>query len=156
MIFDKEIINDYLKLHFSLANSRTTLEKEVVILEMLAKLVNRHSQEKEIFANFGREHRAVRKIRNYIIDHYDQQISLKTLSKLVNLSQFHLNRVFSKEIGMPPHKFQTQVRIAKAKELIKQGFSLSDVAIITGFADQSHFNRHFKKLMKVTPSEYSN
>ena len=154
MIFDEEIIGDYLKLHLSMENSDTTLERETTILEMLTKLVNRYAQEKINLESFGKEHKAVKRVRDYIIEHYDQNISLKTLSNLVNLSQFHLNRVFSQEIGMPPNAFQTQVRIAKAKQLIRKGLPLSEVATTTGFADQSHFNRHFKKLMLITPSEY--
>jgi AraC-like DNA-binding protein len=154
MIFDKEIIGDYLNLHLSLENSETTLERETAMLEMLTKLVNRYAQGKRNVESFGKENNAVKKVQDYIVEHYDQNISLKTLSKLVNLSRFHLNRVFSEEIGMPPHAFQTQVRIAKAKQLIKKGISLSNIATTTGFADQSHFNRHFKRLMKITPSEY--
>jgi AraC-like DNA-binding protein len=154
LVFDKEIISDYLNLHLSMENSDTTLERESAVIEMLTKLVDRYADKKTNVESFGKEHKAVQKIRDYIVANYDQNISLQTLSKLVNLSQFHLNRVFSEEIGMPPHAFQTQVRIAKAKRLIKRGFSLSDVAVITGFADQSHFNRHFKKLMKITPGEY--
>ncbi len=154
MIFDDEIISDYLNLHLSAKNYDSTLEKENSLLKMLTKLVNRYAQEKINLEIFGKEHKAVNKIRDYIIEHYDQNISLKKLSKLVSLSPFHMNRVFSQEIGMPPHAFQTQVRIAKAKQLIRKGLPLSEVATTTGFADQSHFNRHFKKLMKITPSEY--
>jgi AraC family transcriptional regulator len=57
---------------------------------------------------------------------------------------------------MPPHAFQTQVRIAHAKKLMRTGLPLADVAALTGFADQSHFIRHFKHLMKITPGEYLN
>jgi AraC-like DNA-binding protein len=47
-----------------------------------------------------------------------------------------------------------QVRVANAKRLIRNGFSFADVAAATGFADQSHFTRQFKKLMKITPGDY--
>lgn len=154
IVFDEEIIEDYLNLHFSKKNSDTRLEKETALIEMLAKLIDRYAQEKTDLKGFGKENKAVEEVRDYINDHYNENISLKKLSELVGLSQFHLNRVFSQEIGMPPHAFQTQVRIAKAKQLIRKGFSLSDIAVTTGFADQSHFNRHFKRLMKITPSEY--
>jgi AraC-like DNA-binding protein len=65
-----------------------------------------------------------------------------------------LTRVFAREVGMPPHSFQTQVRVARAKRLIRAGQSLAGVAAATGFADQSHFIRQFKRLMKITPGEY--
>lgn len=154
MIFDEEIIGAYLEFHQAMESSDTTLESEATMLEMLTKLVNRYAQEKMKIKQFGKEHKAVRQVQDYIVANFDKNLSLKKLSKLVNLSQFHLNRVFSEEVGMPPHAFQTQVRIAKAKELIRSGFSLSEVALATGFADQSHFNRHFKRLMKITPGEY--
>lgn len=157
MIYDREIIADYLRLHGSLENSATTLEREGLLLELITKLVRRHALEKAVGAaarRAGRESKAVGRVRDYIVANYDRKITLKDLARLVNLSTYHLNRVFSREIGMPPHAFQTQVRIAKAKRLIKRGVPLSDVAARTGFADQSHFSRHFKRLMKITPGEY--
>ena len=154
LIYDKEIIADYLCLHFSEENSATALERESMILEMLSKLVTRYAQEKLKLKAAGKEHKAVEKVREYIIEYHDRNISLKELTQLANLSSYHLTRVFTKEVGMPPHAFQTQVRIAKAKNLIRGGFSLSDLAAMTGFAHQSHFIRHFKRLLKITPGEY--
>lgn len=151
MIFDRDIIALYHHLHVS---SVTTLERESALLEMLSRLVTRYAQGKYCPPPQGNEHKAVLRIRDYLIESHARTISLKELSELVNLSAFHLTRVFAKEIGMPPHAFQTQVRIAKAKELLAKGMSLSSVAASTGFADQSHFTRHFKRLMKITPGVY--
>jgi AraC-like DNA-binding protein len=55
---------------------------------------------------------------------------------------------------MPPHAFQTQVRVSRAKTLLLEGWSISQVASQTGFADQSHLTRHFKRLVGVTPGRY--
>ena len=155
MIFDEEIIAPYHTLHLSLENSGTTLERESIMLEMLTRLITRYAQERPQWRAPGKEHRAVKKVRAYIIEHHARNISLGELARLANLSPFHLTRVFTKEIGMPPHAFQTQVRVASAKKLIRKGLSLSCVATMTGFADQSHLIRHFKRLMKITPGEYS-
>ena len=154
MIFDKEVIADCLVLHFSRENSATALARQSAMLEMLIKLITRHANEKPRPTPSRKEHRAVKKVREYIIEHYDRNISLAELTRLANLSAYHLTRVFTKEIGMPPHAFQTQVRIAGAKKLIRDGLPLSFVAARTGFADQSHFIRHFKRLLKITPGEY--
>lgn len=154
MIFDKEIIADYLSLHRSRENSATVLERESTMLEMLIKLITRYAKEKPDPISSRNEHQAVKKAREYIIEYYDQNISLEELTRLTNLSAYHLTRVFTKGIGMPPHAFQTQVRIAKAKRLIRDGTPLSLVAVRTGFADQSHFIRHFRRLLKITPGEY--
>jgi len=56
---------------------------------------------------------------------------------------------------MPPHAYLNQVRLAKAKRLITEGMPLAIVAVEVGFADQSHFTRHFLKTYGVTPSEYA-
>lgn len=154
MIFDEEVINLYLSLHVSPENSGTALERDLVILELLNRLVTRYAQKRPELRPPGKEHGAVRKAREYIAANHDRNISLEDLARLVNLSPFHLNRVFTREIGMPPHAFQTQVRVAAAKKLIQSGLPFASVAATTGFADQSHFIRHFKRLMKITPGEY--
>ena len=154
MILDKEIIADYLSLHYSRENSTTLLARESAMLEMLTKLITRYAKEKPTLTTSRKEHKAVKAVREYIIENYNRNFSLAELSRLANLSAYHLTRVFTKEIGMPPHAFQTQVRIAKAKKLIRDGLPLSFVAVRTGFADQSHFMRHFRRLLKITPGEY--
>lgn len=154
LIFDEEIIDDYLLLHLAEETSATTLERESVILEMVTKLISRYARNSCNPKKSGREHHTVKKVREYILAHFERNISLGELSGVANLSQYHLNRVFRKEVGMPPHAFQTQVRVANAKKLIRTGLPLSEVAQATGFADQSHFHRHFKRLMKITPGKY--
>jgi AraC-like DNA-binding protein len=47
-----------------------------------------------------------------------------------------------------------KVRLHKARQLLKQGYTIAMTAQNCGFSDQSHFNRHFKKAMGVTPSQY--
>ncbi|MCM3870794.1 MAG: AraC family transcriptional regulator, partial [Pyrinomonadaceae bacterium] len=154
MIFDDEVIRPYLSLHASRVDSCTSLERERLILDLVGRLVTRHAQERTELRSPGKEHKAVKTAREYIAAHHDRNISLGDLAALVNLSPFHLNRVFTKEIGMPPHAFQMQVRVATAKRLMLDGLPLASVAATTGFADQSHFIRHFKRLMKITPGKY--
>ena len=154
MILQGETTATYQRLHHSLESVATTLERESVVLEFLTQLLGRHAQDRVRLQSTKREPSAVETVREYIIEFHADNISLQKLAGLANLSPFHLTRVFAKEVGMPPHAFQTQVRVARAKKLIRTGFPLSGVAALTGFADQSHFNRHFKKLMKITPGEY--
>ncbi|MGH9957798.1 MAG: helix-turn-helix domain-containing protein [Pyrinomonadaceae bacterium] len=151
MVFDQEVI----ALYQLLSDQSPDLERESTLVEMLTKLITRYAQE-ELSSIPVKQHAAVRKVRDYIIEHYARHISLKELVQLVNLSPFHLTRIFTKEIGMPPHAFQTQVRVARARKLLNSGMSLSSVATTTGFADQSHFIRHFKHLTKITPGQYLN
>ncbi|MFN2510900.1 MAG: helix-turn-helix domain-containing protein [Pyrinomonadaceae bacterium] len=153
MIFDEEVIGSYLRLHVSPENSGTA-EREEATLDLVSRLVARYAQTRLEMSAPGNEPTAVQTAREYIAAHHDRNITSGELARLVNLSPFHLNRVFTREIGMPPHAFQMQVRVAAAKRLIQNGQPLASVAATTGFADQSHFIRHFKRLMKITPGEY--
>ena len=55
---------------------------------------------------------------------------------------------------MPPYTYLNQIRMRKAKQFLRQGMSISDTAIAVGMADQSHLNRHFKKIFGITPGCY--
>jgi AraC-like DNA-binding protein len=76
------------------------------------------------------------------------------LGAAVQRSPYHLIRLFKREIGLPPHAYFDQVRIALAKERLKQGQKLSLTAYELGFCDQSHFTRAFKRSSLVTPGRY--
>ncbi|MCI0607336.1 AraC family transcriptional regulator [bacterium] len=84
--------------------------------------------------------------RDYLMDNHVENVSPEQLSQIVGLNPFHLTRLFSAELGLPPHLFQTRVRVLQAKKLIKQGWIISNVSQATGFADQAHLTRHFKRL----------
>lgn len=154
MVLNADVTIHYQTLHDSLEQPATTLERESTLLTMLSKLLERHAQDPTRLPCPKREHQAVERVREYIIEFHANNILLEELALLANLSPFHLTRVFAKEVGMPPHAFQNQVRVAEAKKLIRTGLPLSEVATLTGFADQSHFSRHFKRLLKITPGEY--
>lgn len=76
------------------------------------------------------------------------------LGEAVQRSPYHLIRLFKREIGLPPHAYFDQVRIAHAKEKLKQRQKLSLTAYELGFCDQSHFTRAFKRSSLVTPGQY--
>ena len=97
---------------------------------------------------------AVRRVREYLVEAHAGNVSLEDLAKVANLSPYHLHRVFTREVGMPPHAFQTQVRISRSRVLLNEGKPLHAVAAETGFADQSHFTREFKRYVGLTPGAY--
>jgi AraC-like DNA-binding protein len=82
-------------------------------------------------------------------------IDLETLAKRAGLSRFEALRAFKKRYGLPPHAYQLCLRIERARRLLVQGVPAADVALRCGFADQSHFNRHFKRLNGITPMQYA-
>jgi AraC-like DNA-binding protein len=96
----------------------------------------------------------VRRAQEYIEQHCTENISLRVLAAEVELSPYHLVRSFRKLCGIPPHVYLMQVRIERAQALLRSGTPLAEVAIRTGFVDQSHFSRHFKRFSGVTPGRY--
>ena len=82
------------------------------------------------------------------------QMGLEVLSHLTHLSRYHLVRVFSKSVGPPPHAYLRQVRVDRAKALLAAGCPVAEAAVATGFTDQSHLHRWFKRLWGVTPGGY--
>ncbi len=95
-------------------------------------------------------------IKKEIIGNPEMEISIATMSEKVNISSYHMIRKFAEENGLTPHKFQMQCRVRKAQELLKQGYKVIDVAHITGFCDQSHLDRVFKKQVGISPNQFAN
>lgn len=97
---------------------------------------------------------ALRRIADYIEAHIDQPLRLEQLAKVVGISRAHFARAFHNETGVTPHRYVMQRRVEAALIMLKTGdLPLSDIASMTGFADNAHLNRMFRKLLGVRPSE---
>ncbi|MGB9177928.1 MAG: AraC family transcriptional regulator [Pyrinomonadaceae bacterium] len=154
VVFDKDVLGQYMNLHLALEQPASSLERQVLLLDFLAVLIARFAENRPQPRLFGPERQAVTRARDYLVEHYAENVSLENLARIANLSPFHFNRVFSEQFGMPPHSFQTQLRVSRARMLLREGWTIPQVASETGFADQSHLNRHFKRLAGVTPGQY--
>ncbi len=86
-----------------------------------------------------------------------ESISLNMLAEAAGLSSFHFARQFKAATGHPPHEYHIRMRVDRAQELLRtrgREWSLAAIAAECGFVDQSHFSRHFKRVVGVTPGEY--
>lgn len=84
-----------------------------------------------------------------------EPIRLADLAGLVGLSESHFSHAFKVSTGIPPHRWQMQVRIRRVQEMLSDRRSpLAEVAITAGFSDQAHFTRVFKAHTGVTPTEW--
>jgi AraC-like DNA-binding protein len=154
LVHDPDFNSQFIRVHQTLARSSSQLEQQTLILDLLAQLILRYAENPPHLDKLGLEIKPVHRVRDYLEEHADREISLEQLSQLANLSPFHLNRSFSKTFGMPPHAYQIQMRIIQAKRLLRKEHSIEQVAIETGFVSQSHFGSHFKRLVCVTPKQY--
>jgi AraC-like DNA-binding protein len=101
----------------------------------------------------GKSHAS--KATEFMREYYTSDVHLDDLCKVANLSPYHFIRVFKAEIGKTPHEYLLDLRIEKAKEMIKANqYALHEIADICGFIKQSHFCTVFKKRVGVSPSTY--
>ena len=152
---DKPTVNDFLQMHRCLQRGRFELEQEDSLFLFLYELVTGHSAAQVSASREGNEDAAVQRAKLFLEEHYADRVSIHDLARVTRLSPFHFNRSFCQKVGMPPHAYQLQLRIAHAKHFLRQGQSVSDTACLVGFFDQSHFVHSFKRSEAVTPSQYA-
>jgi AraC-like DNA-binding protein len=145
------------QLHMQMENvDSPLLEQETALLEVLARLIQQYADHSLQKCQFGQEPRAVRLLKQYLEDHYAADVSLGRLSEVTQLNRYYLIHIFCEAVGIPPHAYLRQVRIKHAKRMLASGQALADVALATGFTDQSHLTRWFKRLWGITPGQYRN
>lgn len=95
------------------------------------------------------------RVKEYIETHLAEDLSLTQLAAIAKISPNYFGTQFKQYMGITPHQYVIQQRILTAKQLIisRKG-TISEIANSVGFADQSHFTRHFKRLMGVTPKKF--
>jgi AraC-like DNA-binding protein len=144
-----------LQLHLAIEQNASALEQEARFLAAMAQLITRHSRDRSTLPAVRRERDYVRRVRDYLEAHYDENVSLTRLSTLTGISPFHLLRAFTADVGASPFQYQTQVRVTRARRLLRGGCPIAEVALAVGFADQSHLTRQFKRIVGVTPGRYA-
>jgi AraC-like DNA-binding protein len=153
VISDVATVEQFLHLHATLSENSSQLECETLVFGFLTQLILRCAEHPPNLPEL-RESTIVRRVRDYLYENYAENVSLTQLAQMVDRTPAHVVRAFSAEVGLPPHVYQTQVRIDRAKTLLMRGHAVSDVAHATGFADHAHFSRKFRQLNGVMPKTY--
>jgi AraC-like DNA-binding protein len=139
----------------SLTESNSLLENESLLLSVVSRLVSDHLVRGRAHRETGREHASVLRVKDWLDAHSDENVSIHSLAGLARLSPYYLIRAFHRQVGISPHKYQTIVRINRARRLLASGAPISEAAYRAGFCDQSHLNRCFRKTLGVTPGRYA-
>lgn len=93
--------------------------------------------------------------KKFIDKNYSNEISLDDIAGAAFISKFHFLRLYKKYYGKTPYQYLTEVRIIKAKELLKAGHSVSETCYLLGFNSLSSFSILFKKLGGSSPSDFA-
>ena len=99
--------------------------------------------------------RALRRVRDYVEAHLEENVSIQALADTAGLSMYHFARAFKQSEGMTPHGYLVQRRVERVQKLLAgTDLPLSEIALASGFSDQSHCARRFREHVGVTPSDY--
>jgi AraC family transcriptional regulator len=98
----------------------------------------------------------VHRVIEYIMENLDGNPTLERMAAAVNFSPYHFARQFKAATGLAPHQFVIARRIERAQDLLRKNrqLDLAEVALLSGFANQSHFCLHFKRIAGVTPRRF--
>ncbi|MBS1230346.1 MAG: transcriptional regulator, AraC family [Proteobacteria bacterium] len=95
------------------------------------------------------------KIRDWLDAHCTEAVRLTTLAQIAECSPGLINRLFRQHFGLPPYEYLVQLRLGLAARRLRESEqSLADIAYETGFADQSHLQRFFRRAYGTTPQAY--
>ncbi len=95
-----------------------------------------------------------RRVCDYIAGHLDEKIRLDGLAALTGLSTDHFARAFHQSVGVPPHTYLLRRRLEEVEYMLRETHTpLSEIALATGFADQSHLARHFRRWAGMSPRQ---
>lgn len=150
-VCDESLCRPFLRFHTEMDSKPTAIESSSLLREFVGEMILRYGNRPATTLRLGNERWAVKQVRDCLESRYAEHLTLEELARIANLSPFHLIRVFRKEVGLPPHAYQTRVRLNRAAELLAQDATIGEVALNTGFFDQSHFTNHFRKVFGYPP-----
>jgi AraC-like DNA-binding protein len=150
---DEQVYSLGKRLHSAMIENESAIEQQSLLAGFIGVLMNCHAEQK-VNTNADTCRLPLLRARDYLRDRFAHAVTLDEIAKVAGLSRFHFLKAFSAEFGLPPHTYQIQLRIERSLPLLRKGMCLTHVAETIGFNDQSHFIRHFKRVMGVTPGQY--
>ena len=138
-------------LHRRIIDQAEPLDRETALQEFLATL-NGAAQAAPLEPTAPDV--SLRRVRDYIEARATGAVTLRELAAIAGTGEFHLVRSFRRAFGLPPYAYHLQVRVNRARRLLRRGRPVAEVSLETGFADQAHLTRHFRKLVGLTPGVY--
>lgn len=148
-------LSQQLLLTFSiLSQEGNNLLKETLLLSSLTLLSLRYSRTRKLPQALPEATLKILRVKDFIESCPEDDHTLTQLAQLAGLSHWHFLRQFKTITGLTPHAYLIQARLRKSRELLRSGVSIIDTSTICGFTDQSHFHRHFKNCVGLTPGEF--
>ena len=155
VVFHSELVPLLKELHLMIMQEEKDFRKEELFYFLLEQLIEEYT-DRDVPLLKSEKSTKIKTICEFLEQNYMNKITLDDLSSLAGLSKYYLLHFFTKQKGISPYSYLEAIRIDKAKKLLAQGVSPIDVALQTGFSDQSHFSNFFKRFIGLTPKQYIN
>jgi AraC-like DNA-binding protein/mannose-6-phosphate isomerase-like protein (cupin superfamily) len=155
VLFHNDLVSSLRELHFMIIEEEKDFKKEEIFFFIMEQLIGEYS---DVISSFLSQepNTEIKTVCDFLQNNYMKNIKLNDLSTLTGISKYYLLHSFTKQKGISPYSYLESIRIDKAKKFLEQGISPMEVALKTGFTDQSHFTNFFKKLIGLTPKQYMN
>lgn len=155
VVFHSELVPVLREFHQMIMDEERDFRKEEIFFFLLEQLIEEYTEQTVSVEN-SEQSIQTRSICEFLENHYMENITLDDLCNLTGLSKYYLLRSFTRQKGISPYSYLETIRIDKSKKMLEQGILPIDVALQTGFTDQSHFSNFFKKFIGLTPKQYMN
>jgi AraC-like DNA-binding protein len=153
-IADARLARRFLALHAAMEHPTWTLERDTRLADLLRGLADRSPPPAE-HVRAARSDPALVRACEFLSDNLARNVTLDELAAAAGVSRFRAARLFTAGLGVPPHRFQIAQRVKVARRLLERGVGIGETAARTGFFDQSHLHRHFRRSLGTTPREYA-
>lgn len=152
VLSDSVLATDFVRIHELLAGPTTQLERDSELTAWLHTIVSRYATARTTTTTAGGKE--LRIACDYLAAHAERSISLDELAAVAGVEKFRLVKLFRDRTGLPPHALQIAHRVRRARTLLEAGHTAAEAAARTGFTDQSHLHRHFRRALGFTPGQY--
>jgi two-component system response regulator YesN len=129
-----------------------TLEDTIEWIKQVCSEIYRYIH--EIGSKANAPYSIVEKAKEFIHQHYCEELSLGMVSQWVGVSENYLSRLFMKNVGESFIQYVTNLRIEESKRLLKKGYKIIELSEKIGYMNSEHFSRVFKKVTGVSPKVY--
>ncbi|MGF9976132.1 AraC family transcriptional regulator [Viridibacillus arvi] len=153
VLYDSELVSNLRELHLKISQEESEFKKEELFLYLLEELIQSYS-DLTFLPQVSETSDEIKKVCEFLEENYTKTITLNDLSELTGWSKYHLLRSFTKQKGISPYCYLETIRVNHAKKLLEQGIEPIEVTFLTGFCDQSHLTKFFKRLVGLTPKQY--
>lgn len=157
VVRDVALAARFRRLHETMQQAASTLERESLLASWLLDVSSYSptAPRQRKLRQAARSDAALRKACERMRDEIARNVTLKELSEAAGVSRFRMVRLFRMAFGVAPHAFQVAQRVKAARRHLEAGQPPAEVAALVGFHDQSHLNRHFRRVTGFTPAQYA-